>query len=334
MDSAMSRENQPQQTSVLVVIVNYRTPDLVLKCLQTLNEERHSCPALKVSVLDNDSGDGSFPQLCQAVRDAKWEGWITIVANASNVGFGAGNNVLLRTDLAATNPADMYLLLNPDTEVQPGMVSTMLDFFDTHPSASILGPSTESAPGALESSAFRFPSLFGDFCSGFRLGVLNRLFSKWVVAPAPQSVPHQSDWVSGGCMLVRREVFEAIGLFDETFFLYYEEIDLCHRARQKGFLTWYVPSAKLTHWAGASTGITSDGGPRHRMPGWWFASRRHYMSKFHNKIYVLGCDLMFVLGRSVWQLRIWVTKSESKDPCHFLWDFFRYNLLGQRWDQK
>jgi hypothetical protein len=157
--------------------------------------------------------------------------------------------------------------------------------------------------------------------------------AKKIVAPPVRNEAHQSDWISGGCMFVRRNVLDTAGLFDETFFLYFEEIDLCRRAAQHGFQSWYVPEAKIMHWAGASTGINSDDGPSKRMPGWWFASRRHYLQNYHGPLYVLACDLAYISGRCLWQLRAWITRRKPTDPPHFLWDFVRFNLLGQRWDR-
>lgn len=318
--------------SILVVIVNYRTPDMVLRCLTSLAKEQATYPRLKVHVVDNASGDGSAETI-QAGIDAQDLGaWVRCTASDSNPGFGAGNNLALREDLEGTGPADYYFLLNPDTEVRPGLFDALLAFLDAHPKASILGPRTESTPGTADHTAFRFPG-FANACSdGLRFGPLDRLLARWVTAPEPRDEAHPSDWVSGGGMFLRRSVLEQVGLFDETFFLYFEETDLCHRARQRGFETWYVPEAVMMHWAGASTGVATDGRPPKRMPGWWFASRRHYLRKFHSLPYVVLCDLAFVLGRSLWQLRAWVTRLQATDPPHFLRDFVRYNLLGRRWD--
>lgn len=320
-------------TAILVVIVNYRTPEMVLHCLASLDQERRIFPGLKVAVIDNDSGDGSVETMALGVKKNGWSTWARIAPSLRNVGFGAGNNVLLREDLASENPADYYLILNPDTEVCPGFFAHQLSFFAEHPKASILGPRTESAPGEVEISAFRFPGLASDIRGGLRFGFVDRWLAKKIVAPPVQNEAHQSDWISGGCMFVRRNVLETAGLFDETFFLYFEEIDLCRRAAQHGFQSWYVPEAKIMHWAGASTGINSDDGPSKRMPGWWFASRRHYLKNFNGPLYVLACDLAYASGRCLWQLRAWVTRRKATDPPHFLWDFVRFNLLGQRWDR-
>jgi GT2 family glycosyltransferase len=320
------------QASILVVIVNFRTPEMVLQCLESLSLERKVFPLLRVAVIDNNSADGSVECMRSGVTNRGWEKWTKIIASDQNPGFGAGNNWILREDLASDWPADFYFILNPDTVVLPGIFQTLLGFFLAKPEASILGPRTESGDGVSDYSAFRFPGLVNSLCDGLRFGLIDRLFSRWVTAPKPSATDHRSDWISGGGMFIRREVFQVIGLFDEQFFLYFEETDLCHRAAQKGFQTWYVPEAKMMHWAGSSTGMAD--GVRKRMPGWWFASRRHYLRKYHSFGYVVLSDLAFTVGRSIWQLRAWITRIESSDPSNFLWDYVRFNLLGQRWDRK
>jgi GT2 family glycosyltransferase len=321
-----------KQTSILVVIVNFRTPEMVLRCLESLSLEKQVFPLLRVAVIDNNSADGSVERMRSGVKNQGWEEWAQIIASDQNPGFGAGNNRILRKDLASDQPADFYFILNPDTVVFPGIFQAFLEFFLTKPEASILGPGTKNGDGILDYSAFRFPGIINSLSEGLRFGLFDRLFSRWVIAPKPRAIAYRSDWVSGGGIFLKRKVFQVIGLFDEQFFLYFEETDLCHRAAQKGIQTWYVPAAGIMHWAGSSTGITD--GTRKRMPGWWFASRRHYLRKFHGLGYVILCNLAFIFGRSIWQLRAWTTRIESNDPHRFLWDFLRYNLLGQRWDHK
>lgn len=322
-----------REEKVHVVIVNYRTPDMVLQCLHSLAMEREQVPGLKVSVVDNDSGDGSVTKLQVGITDLNAEKWAEVLDHGRNPGFGAGNNLALRDALAAEDVADYFLILNPDTEIRPGAIATLCAYAADHPEAAILGPRTESTPGTADHTAFRFPGFLNGISDGLRFGPVDRLLARWVTAPPPRDVAHRSDWVSGGCMFVRKDVLQTCGIFDEHFFLYFEETDLCHRALRHGFQTWYLPEAVIMHWAGASTGIATAGRPPKRMPGWWFASRRHYLRNFHNPLYLLACDLAFLATRSLWQLRAWITRIEATDPPHFLWDFTRYNLFGRRWDR-
>lgn len=319
---------------MLVSIVNFRTPELTLRCLASLERERALVPELRAVVVDNASGDGSLQQIQEGIEQGGYADWAQVIANPENSGYGSGNNLALSAELQRDTPADFFLILNPDTEILPGGIAKQIQFMQDHPEASLTGPRTESTPGLADPTAFRFPRYLNALSDGFRLGFLDRWCAKHRTAPPPREEAHQAEWVSGGCLLMRREVLETIGLFDEDFFLYFEEVDLCHRAADAGFRTWYVPEAVIMHFAGSSTGIVSGEGGAQRMPGWWFDSRRRYLRKYHGFLYVLACDAIFFKGRAFWQLRAWIKGKQAVDPPHFLWDFFRFNLLGQRWDQR
>ena len=110
----------------------------------------------------------------------------------------------------------------------------------------------------------------------------------------PRTVAHECDWVSGACMAVRREVFDSVGFLDEGFFLYFEEVDYCVRARQLGWSCWFVPEARVVHFEGASTGIRLA---RKRRPAYWFASRRRFFVKCYGLSGLFAADMLWGIGR-------------------------------------
>src|SRR6185295_15355436 len=148
------------------------------------------------------------------------------------------------------------LLLNPDTLVRPGALCTLLEFMEAHPKVGIAGTRLEDPDGAPQTSAFRFPTVWSELEYGLQLGVVTKLLSRWVSAPPPRNEAHETDWVAGAAMLIRREVIEHLGLFDPDYFMYYEEVDFCLRAKRMGWRCWYVPSARIVHLVGRSSGIT------------------------------------------------------------------------------
>lgn len=311
-----------------VVIVNYRTAELAIEALRSLEPELARCGSARVCVVDNASGDGSAERLDAAIRSHRWSSWVTLLALAENGGFGAGNNAALRPALArpAAGPA-AFLLLNPDTVVRPGAVGCLLDFLDEHPRAGIVGPRLEDPDGTPQRSSFRFPSLRGELEQGLRLGLLSRLLARHVVAPPVRDDAHATDWLSGACLLVRREVFERIGLFDERYFLYFEETDLCRRARENAFECWQVPSARVVHLVGQST--ARPGAPPRRSQA-WLASRRHYFRTHHGRLALLAADLIWSAAYASWRVRRVLQRKPDPDPPAYLADFVRYNLLGRR----
>jgi GT2 family glycosyltransferase len=312
---------------VAVIIVNYRTPALAVDCLRSLAGE-DAGPHCRAVVVDNGSGDGSAAALAEAIHAHGWGAWAELLPLADNRGFAAGNNAALRQILAAPHPPDYLLLLNPDTVVRPGAVRALADFLDRHPRAGIAGSRLEDPDGTPQVSAFRFPSVLGEWENGVRLGLVTRLLHRHVVAPPVRPEAHVTDWVSGASLMVRRAVFEEVGLLDEGFFLYYEEVDFCRRAARAGWPCWYVPASRVVHLVSQSTGVDGDGRTRRPMPAYWFASRRRYFAKHHRRLDALCADVGWAVGRAGWRLRRrWQHKPDT-DPPGLLGDFVRYNCAA------
>ena len=139
------------------------------------------------------------------------------------------------------------------------------------------------------------PSPLGELEAAAGLGVLTRLLRRFAVSPPPTNAAQECDWVSGACMAVRREVFDSVGLFDEGFFLYFEEVDFCRRARQAGWACWCLADARVVHFEGASTGIRTA---RRRLPSYWFASRRRFFLKAYGAAGLIAADVLWTLGRA------------------------------------
>lgn len=323
----------PVSTRLLVVIVNYKTAQLTVACLRSLAPELKSVPQLHVALVDNASGDGAV--LSEAIQAHGWQDWVTLQVAASNGGFGAGNNVAIKPALTSANPPQYVLLLNSDTEVRPGALRALLEFMDTHPDVGIAGSGVENPDGSVWPIAFRFITPGKQLLSGLRVGLLDRLFSsKRVARRMDQNQPASVDWVPGCSMIVRREVFEDIGLLDEAYFLYFEEADFCLRARRVGWPCWYVPQARIMHIGGQSTGLVHLGGEtldpatKHaRLPAYWFESRRHYFVKNFGLTGAIAADLAFGLGYACWRLRRRLQRKPDNDPPHMLADFWRHSVL-------
>lgn len=314
---------------VLAVCVNYRTGPLAVNLLASLAIERAHVPGLEAVVVDNASGDDSLGVLEHAIAERGWSSWARILAAPRNGGFAYGNNLATRAALAEAMPPDSVLYVNPDVEVYPGSLRELVRFLEEHPRAGIAGPATEIGRGALRGTAFRFPGILNSFDEGLHLGLVSRMLSRWRLSPPPRNDAHSTDWVSGGCMLVRRAVFESAGLMDEGYFLYYEELDFTLAARRKGFEAWYVPSARVVHFAGASTGLTGGRELERRVPRYWFESRRRYFVKNRGRVAALLADVAWVLGNSLWNVRRALTRAPRKEPPHFYADFVRFNFLGR-----
>ena len=316
-----------------IIVVNYRTPDLAEDCLQSLAPQIADFDGGQVVIVDNASGDGSVDRLCQAIEAKGWSEWASVMPQVRNGGFAFGNNAGIRAALAAATPPELILLLNPDTIARPHAIRALVDFMDAHPDAGIAGSRLENAEGGVDGTAHNSPSPLGELDAGARLGFLSRLLPRHVVTPPTREVEHQCDWVSGASMMIRRQVFERMDMLDEGFFLYFEEVDFCCRARQAGWQVWYVPQSMVVHLEGASTGIRSTQSRRAR---YWYDSRRRFFVKHRGIGGLLLADLLWALGRASYLLRRVMNlgaQQEMRDPKWYafdlLWGDLRALINGQ-----
>ena len=315
------------QTRLLVVIVNYRTPELTIDCLRSAESEVLALPGTRVVVTDNASGDSSVEKIQAAIDSEGWGAWASFQPLDCNGGFAYGNNAAIRPALESPNPPPYILLLNPDTIVRPGAFKVLVDFMDEHPDVGIAGSRLEDPDGTPQRSSFRFHTVFSELDAGLRLGVVSKLLSKWVVAPPVSDETGPTGWVAGASMMIRREVFEAAGLMDEGYFMYYEEMDFCLQAKRAGWSCWYVPQSHVVHLVGQSSGVTDTKRPPKRLPQYWFDSRRRYFLKNYGWLYAALADAAWTVGFSLWRLRRVIQGKPDQDPPNFLSDFVRNSVF-------
>jgi GT2 family glycosyltransferase len=314
---------------VLAVIVNHKRPELVLQGLKSLAPELEAIGGGSKAIVTDASGDDSADIIERGIRELGFGGWATLLRLDKNGGYGYANNRAIQSGLAGQDPPEFFYLLNPDAYVYPGAVRELLGCMEQRPDVGLCGSQQEQPDGSVNRSAFRFPSVRSELIIGSRLGILKRLFPDSEIAPVPPEQPAPADWLSGASLLVRRSVFERAGLFDETFFLYFEETDLCLRALRMGFRCWYVPSSRVVHLEGQSTGVTDSRAAPQRMPRYWFESRQHYFMKNHGPLTKTIADVAWTVGFVSWRARRRLQGKTDDDPPHLLSDFVRFNFLGE-----
>jgi GT2 family glycosyltransferase len=322
--------------TVWIIIVNYRTAELTVNCLRALSTQVADLGGGHVVVVDNDSGDGSVEKLNVAIERAGWSGWASVRPLDRNGGFAYGNNAGFRAALASADHVDYVMLLNPDTVVREGAIKALVDFMEEHPRAGIGGSLLENAEGGVESSAHRIHSPLGELVTGARLDLLSRLLHRYVVSESPSAEAHRCDWVSGASLIVRRGVIEQVGLMDDGYFLYFEEMDYCRRAQRAGWECWYVPASRVMHIEGASTGIRATDKRRAK---YWYDSRRRFFVKHYGITRLVAADVLWAIGRFSFLLRrglrLGARSHVNGDPKWFmfdlLWGDLRAILTGRTW---
>jgi len=227
-----------------VVIVSYRCAPLLRACLRSLREHPPSVP-IAVHVVDNASGDGTAEMVASEFPE------VILTARGQNLGFSTANNIAIRE-----GTAQYVLALNPDTEVTAGALELMLELMERRPEVGISGPRLERPDGGFDHAARRsFPTplgALGHFTgAGRRAGAPGRLAQY----RAPEVEAGPVDAVNGAFMLIRRAALERVGLFDEGYWMYMEDLDLCYRFAEAGWTTWFEPRATVIHVKAGTSGV-------------------------------------------------------------------------------
>jgi N-acetylglucosaminyl-diphospho-decaprenol L-rhamnosyltransferase len=241
-------------TDLSVSIVNTNSRELLLECLETVPRD-----AAEIVVLDNASEDGS----AEAVRERFPD--VRVIAQEFRAGFGANHNTVIR----ATEGRYVYVL-NEDTTSDDWAFARIVGYLDANPRVAALGPRLVYPNGRLQDSAWRFPTPLVS-----ALGLLT--VGKVGVKQSGGERPHPVDWVMGAALVLRREALDEVGLFDEEFFLYSEEVDLQFRLRQAGWEVHYFPEAAVVHHESQFSAEI----PERRINEMW-RSRHRYWQKHHS----------------------------------------------------
>ncbi|MDO8795405.1 MAG: glycosyltransferase family 2 protein [Vicinamibacterales bacterium] len=231
----------PASVRLSIVIVSYNTRTDLERCLRSLRDTPAAI-ALDVVVVDNASGDGSADWVranCPSVR---------LIEAGANLGFARANNLGIRA-----TASELVLLLNPDTVVPPGAIDRMVGVLDSHPGVSALGPRLIDAGGNPELS---WGAMIGPAAEWRQKRLMRGLAARDATALAEVDRLSREervvDWVSGACLLVRRAAADAVGLLDERFFMYTEDVDFCASLRARGGQIRFTPAAEVIHLRGRS----------------------------------------------------------------------------------
>lgn len=226
--------------TISVVIVSWNVKRLLLECLRSLEAESGG-HELEVFVVDNASTDGGPAEVLRAFPEVR------VIQNTKNVGFAAANNQGLR--LAG---GEFVLLLNPDTLMLSGSLLALVEFLQAHPQIGAVGPLVLNPDGSLQHSCSPFPALQREAARLFHLpGV--RSDGYYSMEAWNQNLPRPIDVLLGACILFRRTALDQVGMMDEGFFMYSEEVDLCWRLAKAGWQSYWVPGARIIHYGGQST---------------------------------------------------------------------------------
>ena len=293
---------------VLVIIVDYRVVDLTIACLRSLESEAASMPGLRVAICENGTGEEFTHAIQEAIDANGWSDWAAVTAIYPNRGFTGGNNAILQAAMADPDPPEYFLLLNPDTIVRPGALTTLLDAAQRNPEVGIFSPRLEWPDGSPQVNCFLDRSPAYEFFLAASTGIIDRLLRARGGHLPVSDTPMEVEWTSFACALIRRQVFGDIGLLDQGYFMYFDDPDFCRRARVAGWKVSYRPEARVVHLRGRSSKVlfTGDFDPvksltaeLKRRPSYWYESRARYYAKYYGRSGLWAANVCWWIGRSI-----------------------------------
>lgn len=292
-----------KQCRLGVVVINYRTPDLVRQCVGSMLGELEALGA-RVVIVDNASGDGSVAALAGWLAKLGEAAPVDLIASPDNTGFSGGNNIGLNA-----LDAEYYLLVNSDTLVRPGALAAMLAAMEARPDAGVLAPRLEDMDATAQISVFRYHTPVSEFIAGASTGAVTRLLKGHDVPVPVSDEAMEAEWVSFACVMLRRAAMEAAGPMDDGFFMYYEDADYCRAIRRAGFSVVYDPSVRVVHLRGGSSPVKKRMAQKKRPPAYYYASRTRYFRKGFGPAGPAMANVLWMAGRALGYLRVLAGKA-------------------------
>lgn len=307
--------------TILTIVLNYKTAEMTLKATAAARVAMEGLPG-EIIIVDNDSQDGSFEAMNTHVRDNKWDR-TRVIQSGRNGGYGAGNNVGIRAGLSDGSRPDYVYILNSDAFPKPDAIRVLYDHLNTTPSTGFAGSFIEGEDEVQHTTTFRFPSIWSEFEGSIHFGPVSKLLKSYRV-PVELTKTTPVDWLAGASVMMRQDVLDEIGLFDETFFLYFEETDLCRRAQKAGHRVMFVAESVVTHLGSVSTGMKEW----KRVPDYWFNSRWHYFTKNHGRAYAACGTILHLIGGGLHLLRGKLTGKDNSRAPHFFRTLLRHDAAA------
>ena len=294
------------------IIINFKTPDLVVDCLKSLAEE--GVLGLTRVIVDNNSMDNSIDLISDYLSCNNLLDSAELIASNKNAGFSSGNNIGINA-----SSSEFFLLLNSDTIVRPGAIDLLVKTLQDNPQMGMASPRLEWPDGSPQESCFRFHRPINELIRSAATGPITKLFKRYEVPLRVSERVLYPEWTSFACVLIRRQVFEDIGLLDEEFFMYFEDVDFCKRAREAGWQIIHNPEARVVHLRGGSSPVKSQAAKKKRLPRYFYESRSRYYRKYFGRFGLFRANIYWHLGWLVAMVRKLFSRSYQPNICEKQW---------------
>ncbi len=293
-----------------IIIVNYNVKEFLQNSIHSLQKAASKIEH-EIIVVDNASDDGSV----EFIREKFPQ--IRLIVNQANLGFSKANNLALRT-----TEGKFILLINPDTIVSENTITKMIEFFNSHYDAGLAGCKILNPDGSLQLACRRsFPGPWTSFCKVTGLSNLfphSKLFARYNLTYLDENSTYEVDAISGSFMMMKREVYQTVGGFDEQFFMYGEDLDFCYRTQKNGYKVYYYPGTQIIHYKGESTKRSSLDETKYFYNAMHLFVKKHFSSSFLVEI---------ILRSAIWFRKIFAFLGRRKLALiAIIFDIFFFNL--------
>jgi len=265
-------------------------------------------------IVDNNSPDNSINVICDYLFSNNLFESVDLIASDKNSGFSSGNNIGIK----ASN-SEFILLLNSDTLVRPGAIELLIRTLQDNPQMGMASPRLEWPDGTPQESCFRFHRPINELIRAAATGPITRLFKRYEVPLRVSDKVVYPEWTSFACVLIRRQVFEDIGLLDEEFFMYFEDVDFCKRAREAGWRIIHNPEAHVVHLRGGSSPVKIQAEKKKRLPRYFYESRSRYYYKHFGHFGLFRANIYWHLGWLVAIGRKLLSSAYQPNICEKQW---------------
>ncbi len=303
----------PPHYELAVVIINYKTPGLVIDCLESVIPELIDLNA-KIVVVDNHSGDSSCDVIQNWIEQNNVNKQVKLIPSLLNTGFSGGNNIGIKAI-----SADFYLLLNSDTVVRQRAIPLLLETAKTDALPGLVTPRLEWPDGQPQESCFKFHTPISELISSARTGPITKLLNTYNVPQAVKNDNDYYDWSSFACVLVKADVFKDIGLMDDGFFMYFEDVAFCFHAKKAGWKVLNAPNAHVVHLRGGSSPVKSQAKLRKRLPRYYYESRTRYFHQAYGQPGLLLANLLWTAGWVLSSIRGLLSSFYQSDVSEHQW---------------
>jgi len=268
-----------------IIILSYNTREFLKRCLESIKHTERGTYSMEIIVVDNGSTDGTVEEIKNEKRKMKNENLkLKIIENKENLGFAAGNNIGIKA-----SSGRYILLLNSDTIVFPDTLVFMYRYMNTHPKVGVATCRVEFPDGQLDPACHRgFPTPWASltyFLGLEKLFPKSKLFGQYHLGFLPMDKPHEIDSPTGAFYLVRREVIDEVGLLDEDYFMYGEDLDWSYRIKQAGWKIIYYPFVKIIHFKKQSGRAKEDEEVRREVTGYFYETMKTFYEKHYKDKY-------------------------------------------------